>query len=60
MKGAPEWCPERRAGAKSLKTQGKAGSCFWRMPSDAQPAAWLVWVGEADEAAGQEAGVKQV
>jgi hypothetical protein len=30
------------------------------MPSDAQPAVWLEWLGEADEAAGQAAGVKQV
>jgi NAD+ synthase (glutamine-hydrolysing) len=43
-----------KVGSVSLSPRGD-----WRMPSDAQPAVWLEWLGEADEAAGQAAGVKQ-
>jgi NAD+ synthase (glutamine-hydrolysing) len=40
-----------KVGSVSLSPRGD-----WRMPSDAVPAVWLEWLGEADEAA----GVKQV
>jgi NAD+ synthase (glutamine-hydrolysing) len=43
-----------KVGSVSLSPRGD-----WRMPSDAQPAVWLEWLDRSEEAAEQEAGVKQ-
>jgi NAD+ synthase (glutamine-hydrolysing) len=43
-----------KVGSVSLSPRGD-----WRMPSDAQAAVWLEWLDRPEEAAEQEAGVKQ-
>jgi NAD+ synthase (glutamine-hydrolysing) len=44
-----------KVGSVSLSPRGD-----WRMPSDAQPAVWLAWLNDTQEAAERGAGVKQV